>query len=87
MMLSIAAVMAGRVMAVGSTMPLPTVAATAVPPMAPSMLQTTAMMTARRGESTRRHHRGDDVRSVCPAVDELSRKHCRQGHDQSNRED
>ncbi len=52
MMLSIAAVMAGRVMAEGSTMPLPTVVATAVPAIAPTVLSTTAMATAVRGPST-----------------------------------
>ena len=49
---SMAAVIEGSVRDAGSTMPLPTVAATAVPLMAPSVFITTAIIIASLGDMT-----------------------------------
>ena len=59
-------------------MPLPTVAATAVPAMAPRHVEDNGHGDGKAGgDGARGNNRGDDVWCVGPAIDELGNEHGR----------
>ena len=79
MMLSIVAVIAGRVMAEGADNAFdPRWPPRRSLPSPPCTLKTTAMaMASAGGDGARGHNRGDDVWCVGPAIDELGHQHGR----------